>query len=339
MSGEGGQAADRMNHGSGGALQVFKDRYLGDYAAYLATAEQRLAEFTGRPGHTLGESCSITLEAGGKRLRPLLVFLSMGNGLQPDERFYAAAVSVELVHMATLVHDDVLDEAELRRGEPTVVARYGQGVSISAGDYMFSTAFEALAEAGSSRAVSMLAETSLDLSKGELLQMSGTGDLALTVEIYEERCRLKTASLFSTACRLGALLSECSEQGIEAMGEYGTCIGLAFQISDDILDFSVDSDRIGKRFGADIKDGTVTLPLIMALERDPGLAALMGEEFTDERLLDICRRVETSGALKLAREQAYGFVRKAVAALERVEGEIGKAPLELIAEATVDRRG
>lgn len=321
------------------AIEVFRERYLDSYAAHLAITEHRLAEIAARPGLTLGESCSITLEAGGKRMRPLLVFLSMADGREPDESSYAAAVSVELVHMATLVHDDVLDDAELRRGKPTVVASYGKDVSVSAGDYMFSAAFEALASTGSTRAVSMLAGTSLDLSRGELLQMSGVGDLGLTVDTYEKRCRLKTASLFSTACMLGALLSGCRQERIEAMGEYGSCIGLAFQVSDDILDFSGDSDRIGKQLGADIRDGTVTLPLILALERDRDLAALFDGELTDDRVLEICRRVEATGALEVARQHAFGFVGKAVEALARVEGEIVPAPLELIAEATVDRQG
>lgn len=321
------------------AIEVFKERYLNAYAAHLAATESKLAKICARPGLTLGEACSVTLEAGGKRMRPLLVFLSMAEGVEPDEKAYAAAVAVELVHMATLVHDDVLDGAELRRGVPTVVARYGKGVSVSTGDHMFSSAFEVLARTGSAGAVAMLAETSLDLSRGELLQMSGAGDLSLSVETYEERCRLKTASLFSTACRLGASLSECAKDQIAAMGEYGTSIGMAFQISDDILDFSGDSDRIGKQFGADLRDGTVTLPLILALERDPALSSLLGYELSDGRILEICGRVEASGALESAREYAFAFVGKAVDALSRVEGRIDTGPLKLIAEATVDRRG
>ncbi len=339
MSAEGMGAARGVRHGPGGALEAFKQQYMDSYAPLLAEVERRLLLVTERPGRTLGESCTLTLEAGGKRMRPLLVFLSMARGQEPDERLYAAAVAMELVHMATLVHDDVLDAAELRRGEPTVVARYGEGVSISSGDYMFSSAFEALAGSGSPAAVSMLAATSLDLSRGELLQMRGSGDLELTLNVYEERCRLKTASLFSTACRLGALLSGCGEDVVQAMGEYGAGIGMAFQISDDILDFSGDSDRIGKRFGADLRDGTVTLPLILALEMDEELSGMLNGELSEESLLHVCRRVAASGALAQAQERAFAYVAQAVEALERVGEQIETAPLELVAEATVDRRG
>ncbi len=332
-----GQKAGATDGVKGSALDLFRSRYLHRFAPYLAECERRMAGITGQPGGSLESSSTMTLAAGGKRLRPLLVFLSARKGYEPGEDHYVAAVAVEMVHMATLVHDDVLDGAELRRGEPTVVSRYGPGVSIAAGDYLFSSAFDVLSATGSARSVSLLASTSLDLSRGELMQMAAAGDFSLTRQDYEERCRLKTSSLFATSCRLGALLSGCGDEVVEAMGRFGSCIGLAFQISDDILDFSGDGELTGKLSGVDLRDGTVTLPLILAMEQDRGLAPLLAGDLDEARITEICRRVRLSGGLESARRQAEGYVEQAARALSLVEGVIDTEPLELIAAATVDR--
>ena len=320
-----GQKAGATNGVKGSALDVFRSRYLPRFAPYLAECERRMAGITGQPGGSLESSSTMTLAAGGKRLRPLLVFLSACRGHEPAEDHYAAAVAVEMVHMATLVHDDVLDGAELRRGKPTVVSRYGPNVSIAAGDYLFSSAFDVLSATGSTRSVSLLASTSLDLSRGELMQMAAAGDFSLTRKDYEERCRLKTSSLFATSCRLGAVLSGCEEQAVEAMGRFGGCIGLAFQISDDILDFSGDGDLTGKLSGVDLRDGTVTLPLILAMEEDGELASLLTGDLDEAQIGEIRRRVRLSGGLELARRQADGYVQQAARALSLVDGEIGRA--------------
>lgn len=170
-----------MNGAAMSPMDQFQYDYLPRYRKALAECEARLAHLSGEPGGLMGAACGLTLAAGGKRLRPLLVFLSAApdNGLAAGH--HAAAVAVELVHMATLVHDDVLDGAALRRGQPTVVAGYGPRVSAAAGDYLFSVAFETLTAAGDPRAVSLLADTSLDLSRGELLQMEQTRDYSLTL--------------------------------------------------------------------------------------------------------------------------------------------------------------
>ncbi len=319
------------------ALQEFRSRYLPRLEPQLAECERRLAAVTGRPGGVLSEANDMTLSAGGKRLRPVLVFLFAAAGDGIGDAHYAAAAAVEMVHMATLVHDDVLDAADLRRGQPTVLARYGAPVSTAAGDYLFAAAFETLAAAGSPEAVAMLARTSLELSRGELLQMGAAGDLTLTQHGYEERCLLKTSSLFATSCRLGALLAGAAPADVEAAGRYGRYLGLAFQIADDILDFSFDTEKTGKRFGTDLRDGTVTLPLIMALERDQGLARLLESSPGEEGVESICRRVRDSGALDQARRRALEYIRSAREALAGMSARTDRYPLELIAAATVDR--
>ena len=319
-------------------LELFKAAYWTRFAGDMSECERRLAEVTGEPGGLLGESCSLTLAAGGKRLRPLLVFLSVPRDVRAGDGHHAAAAAVELVHMATLVHDDILDGADLRRGEPTLAAKYGRGTGTAAGDYLFSSAFRILAGAGSSRCVSLLSDASLDLSRGELLQKEQTCDIGLSGADYLERCRLKTASLFSTACTLGALLSDCSEETVAAMGEFGLNLGLAFQVADDILDFSGDTGAIGKRAGTDLRDGTVTLPLVMAMKRDGSIGRLLGEREPGEpEIGEICRRVRDCGALEEARGRAFGLVDRAIESLGTVTGELDTAPLELIARIAADR--
>lgn len=323
--------------GGSGPMELFRERYLPLYRGAMAECERQLQAIAAGPSGLLGESCASTLAAGGKRLRPLLVFLSSAEGSQPRAGHYAAAVAVELVHMATLVHDDVLDGAELRRGKPTLVARHGVAVSASAGDYLFSSAFAELAAAGSRSSVAELARSSLGLSRGELMQMRQAYDYELSRKEYIARCHLKTSGLFVTACRLGARLSGASERTVDAVGEYGACLGLAFQITDDILDYSGDAASFGKRIGTDLRDGTVTLPLIAAIERDTALTGLLGEGITEAGIEEVCDRIRGAGALEESARTAYGYVEQARRVLVDAAGEIDIEPLALIAAAAVDR--
>src|SRR5689334_7408094 len=229
--------------------------------------EGRLATLARSYGDVLGEHAGATIAAGGKRLRPRLVFVSAGPGASPLA--LRAAVAVELVHSATLVHDDVLDAAVLRRGRPTVVAAGGRGIATATGDLLFSRAFAELAGGGSAEAVRLLSDASSALVQGELLQREDAWNLATTRERYLRRCDLKTARLFDAACRLGAL---AGGGDVQLLGEFGRRIGLAFQLLDDVLDVSGPAERTGKHRGTDLLDGTVTLPLILARER--GLADL-----------------------------------------------------------------
>ena len=176
-----------------------------ELAELLERTEERLAEVAGGHGDALGRHAGGTLAAGGKRLRPVLVFLCGG---EPSERLVAAGAAVELLHMATLVHDDVLDAAELRRGRPTVFAEGGRGAATATGDLLFSRAFAELAATGSEDAVRALSTASSALARGELMQRADAWSEDVSPERYLERCRLKTASLFEASCRLGALFGE-----------------------------------------------------------------------------------------------------------------------------------
>jgi geranylgeranyl pyrophosphate synthase len=240
--------------------------------------------------------------------------------------------------MATLVHDDVLDGAVLRRGRPTVAAQSGVGTAVSTGNYLLAEAFAQLAATGDGRAVDLLSAVALGLSEGELLQMDGAFDVTLTVDDYLRRCRLKTANLFATAGKLGALLSGVDELSAAAVGEYGESLGVAFQIFDDILDFSGDEARTGKRVGTDLRDGTVTLPIVLALERRPHLAPLLAERgSSEERVGALVAEIVTSGALEGAREAALDHIAQARAVLNRCSDEVDKDLLGQVAGSVVDR--
>ena len=180
-------------------------------------------------------------------------------------------VAVELIHSATLVHDDVLDAAALRRGRPTVVATAGRAIATATGDLLFSRAFAELARNGRPESVRVLSDASSALAEGELLQREDAWNVGVSRERYEQRCDLKTARLFQAACELGALEGTAP---VAVLGRFGRRIGLAFQMLDDVLDVSGPAERTGKHRGTDLLDGTVTLPLILARERDPALRSL-----------------------------------------------------------------
>jgi len=275
----------------------------------------------------LAEHALATIAAGGKRLRPMLVFLAAGEDVPGgDEGLVRAAAAVELVHAATLVHDDVLDGAALRRGRPTVVAAGGRRLAVAVGDLLFSRAFAALVRNGRVDELRALSEASSALAAGELMQREDAWRADVSVERYLRRCELKTARLFQAACELGAL-----EGGgpADELGGFGRRIGLAFQLLDDVLDVTGPPERTGKPRGADLLDGTVTLPFILARERDPSLPD--PRDIGDDADA-VCDQIAATGALDDVRAQALEMVAEAKAALPRAD-----RALELVADGVVDR--
>jgi geranylgeranyl pyrophosphate synthase len=296
--------------------------------------EARLREVAGSHGPVLAEHAGATIAAGGKRLRPLLVFLAAGPDPEDEDAALRAAVAVELVHSATLVHDDVLDRAALRRGRPTVVSVAGRGIATATGDLLFSRAFALLAQDRRPDAVRVLSDASSALAEGELLQREDAWNVRVPVERYLRRCDLKTARLFEAACRLGALAGRAPA---EELGRFGQRIGLAFQLLDDVLDISGPAERTGKHRGTDLLDGTVTLPLILARERDPELARLdLRSVRTPSAAEAVCDAIGATGALETARAQALEIVAQAKARLPELP-EHQLAALELVADGVVDR--
>ncbi len=274
--------------------------------AKLGEVEELLRAQSAGHGEMLGADAAATLAAGGKRLRPLLVLLCAG--ADGGEEAVRAAAAIELVHMATLVHDDVLDRAPLRRGLPTIAATGGRERATAVGDLLFARAFALLGEEGDGRAVAVLARASVALAEGELAQRQDAFDIGVSEQRYLDRCRLKTATLFESACLLG--------RDLAALGAFGAHIGLAFQLLDDVLDVSGPAERTGKARGTDLLDGTVTLPLIAAAESDPSIREvdLRGLDPTSAEAL--CERIAVTGALEQVRDRALQMVAAAKSGLE-----------------------
>jgi geranylgeranyl pyrophosphate synthase len=302
----------------------------------IERTERRLEEIAASHGPELTRHSAATLGAGGKRLRPMLVFICAGDADSDD--LVRAGAAVELLHTATLVHDDVLDHAALRRGRPTVFSSAGAGTATAVGDFLFSRAFADLTGTGNDGAVRALAFASSALARGELMQREDAWSADVSRDRYLERCDLKTARLFEAACRLGALLGAPGPRAADALGAFGSRVGVAFQIFDDVLDVSGPVERTGKPRGTDLLDGTVTLPLIVARERDSSLSAIRVETAADAEA--VCGRIATTGALEESRRVALEHVAAAKDELRAVElNERQRRALELVADGVVERYG
>ncbi len=255
------------------------------------------------------------LRAGGKRLRPAMVLLSAKMGHYSLKHLLPVAAAVELIHMATLVHDDVVDASMVRRGLATVNARWSNAVSVLTGDYLFARAFSMLAAVGDPRVVQIMADVVYEMSTGELQQMSGSSDLDQGQADYFERIRKKTAVFIAESCRLGAVLSGAGEAQEMALYGYGLGVGMGFQIIDDILDFVASERQLGKPVGSDLRGGVVTLPVILAL-RAPARAGELVELLAQKTLGDreiarVTRILQESGAMEEAYREATAYIMQA----------------------------
>jgi len=285
--------------------------------AYLEALEERLEAAVATHRGVVAEVGAEALQAGGKRLRPLLVFLATPPSGQPN---VAAAAAVELVHMATLVHDDLIDGAAFRRGHVSAWQAFGPAAARAAGDYLFARAFAELAATGDPRAVSTLADAALCLARGEAVQRSQTHDPDTTIDAYLERCALKTGKLFEAACLLGG----------GRLGAFGLHLGIAFQIVDDVLDCSGETIETGKIAGTDLREGTPTLPLILAAREDDSVRTALAGGPLDGALI----RVAETGALERSRVVALEYTQRARACLD---GHLRRDELEALTDAVVDR--
>ena len=285
---------------------------------YLDGLEERLAAAVDVYPGLVATVGAEALTAGGKRLRPLLVFLT-----SEGEAPIAAGAAVELVHTATLVHDDLIDRAEYRRGRAAAWATHGPEAARAAGDYLFARAFAELTATGDRQAVRILAAATLALARGEALQRVQAHDPETTVESYLERCALKTGKLFEAACLLGS-------GGDRNLGAFGLALGIAFQIADDILECAGETTETGKIAGTDLREGTPTLPLILAARVDGAVRRALAGGPLNGALI----RVAETGALDEARVVALDYARQARACLD---GHLRRGELEALTDAVVDR--
>ncbi len=319
-------------------------------AETLAVVEERLRGQVASSHAFMQQAARYLMDAGGKRFRPMMVALSSHLGDTRGDAIAEAGVIVELVHLATLYHDDVIDEATARRGTPSANLRWDNTVSILTGDYLFARASELSADLGV-EVTRIMAQTIAQLCEGQIMEVQGSfgalppdvPQLDATVEHYLRVIGGKTASLIASSCRLGALLSGCSDEEVEAATTYGWNAGLAFQLSDDLLDISSEHEDSGKTPGTDLLEGVRTLPVLFALDDDTDgeLTKLVeiGPELTPEQVARALELLRGSDAMERARGVAGDYVETAVEQL----GLFGDRPvvkaLTRLAEYAVDRVG
>lgn len=273
------------------------------------------------------------VHAGGKRMRPKLL-LMFANALgDPVEQRHELAAVVEFIHTATLLHDDVVDESALRRGQHTANALFGNAASVLVGDFLYSRAFQMMVSVNRMRVLQVLAEATNVIAEGEVLQLLNVHDPDTTVEQYLRVIRYKTAKLFEASARLGAMLSDAPPDVEDNCAEYGRAMGTAFQLIDDVLDYEGDAELLGKNVGDDLREGKPTLPLLLAMQLARGeQAELLRHSVVHgevERLADVVKIVRSSGALKATREAAQKEADRAAACLRQLpENPWSKALLE-----------
>jgi octaprenyl-diphosphate synthase len=278
---------------------------------------------------------------GGKRLRPIVLLLSAGAfGYRGAHRHELAAI-VEFIHTATLLHDDVVDESSLRRGRATANALFGNAAAVLVGDFVYSRAFQMLVQTQNLRVLTVLADATNVIAEGEVLQLANTHNPDIDESAYLEVVRRKTAKLFEAAARLGGILGEAPREQEEAAAVYGMHLGTAFQLIDDVLDYSGDEAVIGKKVGDDLAEGKATLPLIHAMrrgsEKEAALVRRAIEHGGRGKLAEVIQAIRATGALDYAREQAQRESRAACAALKGLPHSSHLEYLLQLAEFAVTR--
>jgi len=281
------------------------------------------------------------ISAGGKRIRPMLVLLfASALGFTGRERFELAA-TVEFIHTATLLHDDVVDESALRRGRQTANALFGNAASVLVGDFVYSRAFQMMVSVNSLRVLDILADATNVIAEGEVLQLMNMHDADLSVDDYLRVIRFKTAKLFEASARLGAVLAGADMQVEESCAAYGRSLGTAFQLIDDLLDYEGATAQLGKNVGDDLREGKPTLPLLLAMERGtPSERALIRhaiEHGEVARLPEIVEIVRRTGAIDATREAARGEADKARKALTVLPESASREALLELSIRSVDR--
>lgn len=289
----------------------------------LAAVEARMLAAVGETYEPLSSALAGLLKSGGKRLRPALVILSARLFRWDPEPVTNLAAAVEMLHTATLIHDDTIDGATVRRGQRTLNATWSRSATILAGDYLFARAAALAADTSSTRVASIFAHTLMTICQGELRQMLSLFDWRGSRDDYYERIYAKTASLFAAACEGGAVLAGAPEAGVDTLRDYGRSLGMAFQIVDDILDFTGDEGRLGKPVGSDLRQGIATLPVYhylhsggdvllveTALDRD-----VAGRDGRDRAVADLVAAIASSGAIDECRREASELVQRAAGSL------------------------
>lgn len=332
---------------AGRGLDGLADR-LHELAAFVGydmlSFEQEFGRLP-RDGRLVGLSATHLLDLGGKRLRPMCVSLAARLGSGFDQRVLDLAVAVELVHSATLLHDDVVDGGDHRRGSPTARMVYGNAASIFAGDWLLIEALRRVERSGQPGILGELFDTIEEMIFAESLQLENRGRLGIKRETYFQVVEGKTASLFRWAMRAGALAGGLDDRARQALGEYGIHLGVAFQAVDDLLDLTGDARRTGKELFTDLREGKTTYPVIVALERDPSLRPLLekvlatpaDQPFVDHLADRVVEALRETRAVEDCQALARDRSARAVACLEGLPDGAARRSLRTVAEAIIDR--
>jgi octaprenyl-diphosphate synthase len=322
---------------------LLKDRVALAVGPELHAIEAAIGGEIDSPVGLIREMGEFIAGAGGKRLRPILLLMAARLAGYRGPRAIRMGCVVELLHTATLIHDDVVDRAPLRRGRPSANARWGDDASILVGDHLYSKSFALMVKDGDAGVLETLARATVSMTEAEVLQLErkrcGTTEEADYLRIITQ----KTASFMSACCRIGALLGQSTEAQVEGLTRYGLDIGIAFQISDDSLDFVADQARLGKAVGADLKEGKRTLPLIITLdratpqERERIQTVLKSHALDPREIEEIRRLVVKYDGIDYALDRAHAYARTAKSALGAFADSEDKETLALIADFVVDR--
>jgi geranylgeranyl pyrophosphate synthase len=339
-----------------GAFEQMKNvdimRSLAAIAPRMALVETEIEQLITTPIKLIADIAFHTLGAGGKRLRPALTLLAAqlcgDDGTTPNARVVTCAAAIELTHTTTLLHDDVVDDADTRRGQPTARLLWGNETSVLVGDYLFTQVFVTASQKGFGELVQPLAEATAQMCAGVLLETQTRGYLEMSEKQYREIIALKTAALTECACRLGAMAMNAPEADVNALSQFGHDIGLAFQIVDDVLDITADTARIGKPVGHDLREGDVTLPMLRAMqacsEREKTvLQKVMSDAISKDATV---QESEVQEALKILRgsdcieyslQLARGYITSAKSQLERFPDIPARAMLLDISDYVMSR--
>ncbi|MER2172550.1 heptaprenyl diphosphate synthase component II [Psychrobacillus psychrodurans] len=305
-----------------------------DLKSDLEIIEKELAVAVNSSSHLLNEASLHLLLAGGKRIRPVFVLLAAKFGNYSIDSIKSVAVSVELIHMASLVHDDVIDDAETRRGRETVKAQWNNRVAMYTGDFLFANAIEYITDLQNTYAHEVLSQTMVELCIGEIIQIEDKHYLEQTVRDYLRRIKRKTAILISASCELGAIASKADEKTVSHLKRFGYYVGMSFQIIDDILDLTSSDEELGKPAGSDLAQGNITLPVLF-VKNDPAIEPLLSDilagTISDTNRQILLTKIRESDGIERAKQISNIYLQKALNEVKQLPANSAKKSLQNIA--------
>nr|WP_272508893.1 heptaprenyl diphosphate synthase component II [Psychrobacillus psychrodurans] len=305
-----------------------------DLKSDLEIIEKELAVAVNSSSHLLNEASLHLLLAGGKRIRPVFVLLAAKFGNYSIDSIKSVAVSVELIHMASLVHDDVIDDAETRRGRETVKAQWNNRVAMYTGDFLFANAIEYITDLQNTYAHEVLSQTMVELCIGEIIQIEDKHYLEQTVRDYLRRIKRKTAILISASCELGAIASKADVKTVNHLKRFGYYVGMSFQIIDDILDLTSSDEELGKPAGSDLAQGNITLPVLF-VKNDPAIEPLLSDilagTISDTNRQILLTKIRESDGIERAKQISNIYLQKALDEVKQLPANSAKKSLQNIA--------